>query len=53
LRSVRLRATDWHAIDKAIDNAPDALRTKTPDQATCRQALAQVLSTMDRVGTKT
>ncbi|RZF31737.1 histidine kinase [Paraburkholderia sp. UYCP14C] len=39
-------AADWHAIDKAIDNALDALRAKTPNQATCRQALAQVLTTM-------
>jgi hypothetical protein len=40
-------AAKWHVIDKAIDRALTALRAGTPDAATCRKSLADVLSAMD------
>jgi hypothetical protein len=43
---------DWHVVDKAIDRALDALRTRAPDAFECGKVLTELLRTMDAMGEK-
>ena len=40
-------ADDWHMPDKSIDPALKALRADAPNQADCRKAMADLLTTFD------
>jgi len=45
-------ATDWHAIDKSLDKALEALRTNPPKAADCKTAITDLLKIMDQMGGK-
>lgn len=40
-------ASDWHALDKAIDRALSALRDGNPNQADCKASMDDLLKTFD------
>lgn len=45
-------AADWHVLDKAIDQALQDLRSKTPNPETCKKSLADLIKAFDLVGGK-
>ena len=42
-------AKDWHQLDKAIDRALDALRSRTPEVTTCQKAMTDLLGVFDQL----
>ncbi|ROM33572.1 hypothetical protein BK648_22525 [Pseudomonas poae] len=40
-------ASDWHVLDKAIDRALSDLRDGSPNQATCKASMDDLLKTFD------
>ena len=45
-------ADDWHVVDKDIDRALKELRADAPNAADCKQALVNLLGTMDHMSGK-
>lgn len=42
-------ASDWHLLDRAIDDALAALRVGAPNQTDCKTALVNLLKTFDKL----
>lgn len=42
-------ASEWHTLDKAIDQAIAALRSTPPKQADCKAAMTTLLATFDKL----
>ncbi len=45
-------ADDWHKVDEGIDKALSALRADTPNQANCKTAMANLLTTFNQLQPK-
>lgn len=45
-------AQDWHALDKAIDQALEALRDKPPTPSACKAAMVELLQQFDTLQAK-
>lgn len=45
-------ASDWHTLDKSIDDALQALRESSPNQARCKKTLSDLLALIDRMSGK-
>lgn len=45
-------ASDWHLIDKAVDNALSALRASPPKPAECKKALADLRGLFEKLEAK-
>jgi hypothetical protein len=44
-------AKSWHVVDNAIDKTLAALRASNPNLDLCKRAVADLISTLDRMGT--
>jgi len=44
-------ASDWHAVNSAIDRALESLRADKPSVEDCKQAMAKLLKTLNDMGT--
>ncbi len=45
-------ASDWHMLDKSIDHALTALRADAPNQADCKNAMVELMTTFDSLQAK-
>lgn len=45
-------AADWHLVDRAIDKALHEVRAGRPNSTTCKQALVDLMTIIDRLSGK-